>query len=346
MQEKLVINNIEIGLGETKKIEINVGRLYSHTPMLLPVKVIRGQEAGPTLLLMAAIHGDELNGIEIIRRVLLNPVIKKLKGTLITVPIVNIFGVNFHSRYLPDRRDLNRVFPGNKAGSQASRLANTVITELLEKSDYAIDFHTGAVYRPNMPHLRISNIENKNKELEDLAMCFGVPVVLNTEPPEGSIRYEANKRNIPLIVFEGGEALRFNEKVIKSGATGTFFVMNKLGMISERIIKNKKKSQSFIAKKSFWVRAPKGGFLRIITKLGSAVEKGELIAIVTGPFGEEKEEIYAKRSGIIIGQLDMPLVNSGDAIFHIATFKDSEEVEETVEEFSEELERNIIEAKF
>ncbi|MEZ4751260.1 MAG: succinylglutamate desuccinylase/aspartoacylase family protein [Bdellovibrionota bacterium] len=212
------IGDTSIALGENKTANLFVARLYDYTDVSIPIRVIRGKEDGPILFVSAALHGDELNGVEIIKRLLRSPSLKKLNGTLIAVPIVNVFGFNNRSRYLPDRRDLNRSFPGRDDGSLASQIAYLFRTEVVEKCTHGLDLHTGAIHRTNLPQIR-TNFQDK--ELVKLAKAFGAPVILDSSQPDGSLRAAATSGKVPVLCYEGGEALRFDELAIKAGLAGT-----------------------------------------------------------------------------------------------------------------------------
>lgn len=315
-KKKLIIGGQPVEPGESKDIKLFVAKLYDFSDAYMPVKVIRGKEDGPRLFVCATIHGDEVNGVEIIKRLLKDKRLRKLKGALIAVPIVNVFGFNNMSRYLPDRRDLNRCFPGNQNGSLASQLANLFVKEILSKSTHGIDLHTGSRYRTNLPQVRACL---KDEKTNSLAHQFDVPVILNADLIDGSLRKVAYKKKIPLIVFEGGEPLRYDEVTIRSGLHGVLSVMEALGMIPKDH-KKTKSIQSFTANGSYWERASHGGVFVIKKGLGEVISPGDLLGIVSDPLGNDHFEIRAKRKGIIIGQNQLPLVNRGDALFHVATF--------------------------
>ncbi len=304
--------------GERRVVQVDVGRLYDFTEMNIPVEVIRGTRPGPILFLSGAIHGDEINGVEIIRQVIKRIQIGKLSGTILAVPVVNVFGFNARSRYLPDRRDLNRSFPGNSKGSLASQMARIFMKEVVLKSTHGIDFHTGAIHRYNIPQIRALLENNKTK---NMARAFGAPVVLNSSIRDGSLREAAQKKNIPILLFEGGEALRFDDTVIKAGVRGCFNVMESIGMLAKK--KKKKKQDVVIAKDSYWVRSTHGGSLSVVRRAGDRVAKDEVLGVVQDLFGRVQIEIRAEEPGIIIGRNRLPLINKGDALFHIATFKAS-----------------------
>ncbi len=333
MSDKLVIGGEAIKKGERKRILLDVAKLYDFTDMNIPIEVIRGKQDGPTLFVSGAVHGDEINGVEIVRRLLQKKSLKMIKGTLIAVPIVNVFGFNTKTRYLPDRRDLNRSFPGSDEGSLTAQLAHTFMTEIVEKCTHGIDLHCAAINRINLPQIRACL---KDSETARMAEAFRVPVVLHSNLRDGSLREATRQLKIPTLLFEGGEALRFNEKVIKSGLEGVISVMREIGML--RQLKNKRSEREvFIARSSHWIRASHSGILSVKKKIGDRVKKGQVIGVISDPFGHEKFEIQARRTGIIIGAVTLPLLNRGDAVFHIATFEDVNAVEEHVDMFEESL---------
>ncbi|PIP73122.1 MAG: succinylglutamate desuccinylase [Nitrospinae bacterium CG22_combo_CG10-13_8_21_14_all_47_10] len=326
------IGGVFIKRGERKKIQLAVSNLYDGTDLSIPVEVIRGKEAGPVLFISAAIHGDEINGTEVISRILRNKSLKKLKGTLIAVPVVNVFGFNMLSRYLPDRRDLNRSFPGSKNGSLASRLANIFMNEIVKKSTHGIDLHTGAIHRANLPQIRAYM---DNPETKRLAFEFGVPVVLNSDIRDGSLREAARRKNIPMLLFEGGEALRFDEKIIRMAVHGCFSVMRSIGMLKKK--KEAERREVFISWESQWLRSPVSGLVRTIKDIGTHIKEDELIGVITDPFGKPRGLVKSPFEGIIIGQLKLPLVNSGDALFHIASFHNTRKVQKSIRQIEQDM---------
>ena len=332
MAAELKIGGVSVKKGDRKKIQIAVSHLYDGTDLSIPVEVIRGKEDGPTLFISAAIHGDEINGTEIISRIIKNRSLKKIKGTLIAVPVVNVFGFNMLSRYLPDRRDLNRSFPGSATGSLASRLANIFMKEIVKKSTHGIDLHTGAVHRTNLPQIRACISDSETKQL---AFEFGVPVVINSNLRDGSLREAARRKNIPMLLFEGGEALRFNEKVIDIGVQGCLSVMRSIGMLTSK--KNAKRKEVFVSWESQWLRSPASGLVRSLKNLGTRIKEGEILGVVSDQFGKPRGEIIAPFEGIIIGQLKLPLVNAGDALYHIASFHNPKKVHKTIEMIEQDI---------
>jgi len=332
--KELVIGGVSIAPGRRKQIELPIAKLFDYTELTIPVEVVRGKEDGPVLFVSAAIHGDEINGSEAIKRLLgRRKLLSKLKGTLLAVPIVNVFGFNQNSRYLPDRRDLNRSFPGSSTGSLAGQVANVFMEEIVIKATHGIDLHTAAIHRTNLPQIRAYL---DDRETQRLARAFGVPVVINSNIRDGSLRQSAAEMGIPMLLFEGGEALRYEEKVINSAIRGILSTMASIGMIEgEKVSRKQQNKEVFIARSSHWVRSPHSGSLRVRKQLGKMVKKGDLLGVVSNPFGREKVEVRATKTGIIIGMTMLPLVNNGDAVFHIATFEDSQEVEERVELYEE-----------
>jgi predicted deacylase len=318
--------------GTRSTLDLRLPQLYTHTPMTMPVHVVRGRKDGPRLFVSAAVHGDELNGVEIIRRLLRLSALKRLRGTLVAVPIVNVYGVLHNSRYLPDRRDLNRSFPGSERGSLAARLARLFMSEIVSVSTHGIDLHTGAIHRGNFPQVR-ANLDDA--ETERLARAFGVPVLLNSDLRDGSLREAAAEKGIPMLLYEAGEALRFDEVSIRAGVVGVVNVMRALGMLPARRQRQGTRVEPFVARSSSWVRAPQSGIFRSTTRLGARVRKGDLLGVVSDPFGEVETEVQAQFSGVVIGRSTLPLIHEGEALFHIARFEDTGEVMAHVQSFED-----------
>jgi predicted deacylase len=325
----ITIGETTVQPGKRASISLPVADLYTGGSVSMPVKVICGRRAGPVLFVSAAIHGDELNGVEIIRRLLKRKVLSGLLGTLIAVPVVNVHGFLDQSRYLPDRRDLNRSFPGSAKGSIAARLANTFIKQIVSQADCGIDLHTGAINRFNLPQIR-ANIDDE-KTLA-LAKAFGAPVVLNSDIRDGSLRACANERGFPMLIYEAGEALRFDDLSIRAGVSGILKVMRFLGMLPQS--KSGTTIRPVIADSTSWVRAPVSGIVNHRAQLGARVTEGQHIAIVGDPLGEYEEPVIAPFDGIVIGRSNLPLAHEGDALFNIATFKSVARVEDKLEQFT------------
>lgn len=321
--------------GQRAVIELPAAQLYTQTPLNIPVHVINGRRPGPVLMVTAAIHGDELNGVDVIRRLLGAKFLNQMRGTLIAVPVVNVFGFIYKSRYLPDRRDLNRCFPGSENGSLGSRMAWLLKTEVLDKADFAIDLHTGAVHRSNLPQIR-ANL--KNPTTKELATAFGVPVVINSVLSSGTLRDTAEGQGVPMITYEAGEALRFDEYAIRAGLRGVRNVMRHLNMLPPSRSK-KPKAEPAIALSSTWVRANTNGVFRPVVALGESLEKGQVLGYINSPFNLDYTEVLSSCAGILIGRENLPLVNEGEALFHIARFDEVGDVAEQVENFSTEMQQ-------
>lgn len=329
----LEIGGVHISPGQSVQIEVPVVKLYTDTSMSMPVQVIRSRHNGPTVFVSAAVHGDELNGVEIIRRLIQSKRLKLSSGTLILVPMVNIYGVLSQSRYMPDRRDLNRSFPGSPSGSLAGRVADKFLQEIVSHCQYGIDLHTGAIHRSNLPQIRA---DLNDPETRALAEEFGVPVLLNSTLRDGSLRQTAVESGTKILLYEAGQALRLDELSIRAGMRGIRNILGYLGMI--RLKPRKKPVTPFIANASAWTRAGSSGVVKIIRNLGDYVQKGDPLAEIGTPFGVISEIVRASRSGIIIGKQNIPLVQAGDAMFHLAYFAEREEdIVESIEVLQDSL---------
>jgi len=332
MSEPFLICGREIKPGSRQIIDFPLPPLSTHSDLNMPGHVIRGKKSGPCLLICAALHGDEINGIEIIRRLVRLKLLSHLRGTLIAIPIVNVYGFIHLSRYLPDRRDLNRSFPGSEKGSLAARLANLFMQEMVSKATHGIDLHTAAVHRDNFPQIR-ANLECS--ETLSLAEAFRAPLIIDAPLRSGTIREAAVARGIPWLVYEAGEALRFDEVSIRAGVRGIINVMRKIGMLHR--LEGMTTFVPRIVKSNFWIRAPQSGILRLTVKLGTPVNQGDTLGYVADPYGENETQIIAPNTGIIIGRINLPLVHEGDALVHLARFRDTGTASEAVDLFQSEL---------
>ena len=310
----LVIGGVEIRAGERKTVELPVARVPTSADLTMPVHVIRGKKPGPSLFVSAAIHGDEINGVEVVNRLLRMKALDKLRGTLIAVPIVNVFGFIGYSRYLPDRRDLNRSFPGSERGSLAARVASLFMEEIVANSTHGIDLHTGALHRTNLPQLRITAGDERALEM---AKQFGALVVIQSATRDGSLRAAAAERSVPLLVYEGGEALRFDEWAIRAGLRGVVSTMHHLEMLPTRRKEGRDLREPVVAMTTRWVRAPLGGILRSKASLGTRVDAGGMLGTIGDPFGTEPVPVISPGDAIVIGRTQLPVVNEGDALFHL-----------------------------
>ncbi|TRW50345.1 succinylglutamate desuccinylase/aspartoacylase family protein [Aliidiomarina halalkaliphila] len=308
-----------IAPGTQERVLLPAARLYSDTPLDLHVEVLHGTKPGPVLLVCAAIHGDELNGVEICRRLIQIVDPKTLTGTLLLVPVVNMFGFIQQTRYLPDRRDLNRCFPGSERGALGSRLAFLFRTQLVERATHIIDLHTGAIHRSNLPQIRV-NLDNE--EATQMAEAFNSPVIMNAKDRDGSLRSQAAELGVPLILYEAGEALRFDYSAIQAGVNGVTNVMKMLKMMKGR--RTRKKVTPVVAQRSVWVRAEADGLVLHKIELGATVTRGQVLAHIAPPHGGEQTGIYATVSGIVIGVSNIPVSHEGEALFHIACFDPDE----------------------
>ncbi|GLP96292.1 succinylglutamate desuccinylase/aspartoacylase family protein [Paraferrimonas sedimenticola] len=332
-QEVLQIAGVDIAPGRSLRLAIPVAKLYTDTQVSIPIQVIRAKKPGPVVFVSAAVHGDELNGIEIIRRLINSKRLSLKAGTLILVPMVNVYGVLNQSRYMPDRRDLNRCFPGSEKGSLAARVASIFIEEVVRHCDYGIDLHTAAIHRANLPQIR-ANL--KDAQTREMAEAFGVSVMMNSDLRDGSLRQAAVESDTRILLYEAGQALRFDEVSIRAGVKGVLNVLSHLNMLKRRM--TRKKVTPFMANNSAWVRANASGIVTLLKELGDQVSKGEPLAIIGNSFGDTLGTINAHRSGVIVGMQKIPLVQEGDAMFHIAYFSEDEEViAEQIEAMHDEL---------
>ncbi len=326
--------------GERKIIELPVANLYTQASASIPVHVIHGEKNGPCIFIISTIHGDEVNGIEIVRLLLNHLKSKKINGTLIAIPVANIHGLITLSRYLPDRRDLNRSFPGSNSGSLAARIANLFINEIICKCSHGIDLHTGNAHVDNLPQVR-TNLEVAGSL--EMGMAFNTPVILQAKLRDGSIRQAATELNIPVLLYEGGQALRFNELAIQVGLRGVLNVLYTLGMLKKAPLKHHKHVKTRIAQQSTWVRSPESGIFHASKLPGDYIKKNTVLGVIADPFAKKKElKIKSNVEGIIIGKSSLPLVNEGDALFNIAQIIKGKGVSE---EFSE-LQSDLIENPF
>ncbi|PMR67199.1 succinylglutamate desuccinylase/aspartoacylase family protein [Halomonas heilongjiangensis] len=326
---------VRVAAGSRTQIDVPVARLYTHAPLHIPVEVVHGRQHGPVLLVCGGIHGDEINSVEIVRRLLRSRQLQSVRGTLIAAPIVNVFGFVQHSRYLPDRRDLNRCFPGSESGSLGGRVAALFREQIVDHATHIIDLHTGAIHRTNLPQIRAQL--SPGSETERMANAFGAPVILNAELREGSLRHYAQSRGMPVLTYEAGEALRFDEWAIAPGVRGVLRVMRRIGMLTGEH-RRRPPPPAELANGSSWARAPIDGILRPQVRLGARVAKGELLGKVADPFGNAEGEVRSMADGIVIGMSRLPLANEGEALFHVARFDAIEEAESAVESFQSSLE--------
>ena len=297
--------------GQRRRVDVPVARFPTGAWTSIPIEVIHGSNSGPTCWLSGAIHGDEIDGVEIIRQVSRGLDPTRIRGTVIAVPIVNGFGFVAESRYLPDGRDLNRAFPGSMKGSLASRLAGLFMREVVDHCDYGLDFHCGSDDRINLPQVRADLTDDQTLAL---AEAFGAPVVLHSRPPKGSLRTAAVGRRKTVLVYEGGEAKRFTTDAIEAGVAGTFRVLKALGMLDRA---EPGPSAAAVCRESRWVRASRSGICRLDAELGDVVKKGQSLGVISDAFGDHRIAVKARVDGVVVGRRLNPLVNQGDAVVHI-----------------------------
>jgi predicted deacylase len=314
----VTIGGVSVAPGARRHIELPVARLPTDTSLSLPIAVINGRRPGPTIWVNAAVHGDELNGVEIIRQLIqmLRP--RELSGAVIAVPIVNVFGFVNESRYLPDRRDLNRMFPGSPRGSLSAQLAHLFMTQVVERCQYGIDFHTGSDHRTNLAQLRV---DLSIPEVERIADAFCAPVTVSAAYRDGSLRTYCSSKGIPMLVFEGGEANRFNEQAVRDGVDGTLRVLAALGMWDGDVPKARQRTVR--VEHSHWERARRSGIVRIDVHPGQVVERGEVLGVIAGALGDRPTPVRASTPGLVLGYSRHPMASQGDALVHIADTSES-----------------------
>lgn len=326
MRQPFVIGGLSVRSGERRLVDLPISKLSNHAPVTLPVHVLHGPQPGPTMFVSAAIHGDELNGVEIIRRLLRTLDPKSISGTLLCVPVVNVFGFISRSRYLPDRRDLNRSFPGSATGSLAARLAHLFLTEIVKRSQIGIDLHTAAIHRINLPQIRC--VFHGRPRCRELGVAFAADVMLESPERPGSLREAARAVGVDVLSYEGGEGLRFDEFAIKAGVEGITGVMLQVGMLelADGVdLSGGDRRTPVMINASSWVRAPEGGVFRTTKRIGDAVSVAEVVGHLANPFEDIAVEVRSARRGIIIGRTTLPIVNMGDALLNIGWSEEFED---------------------
>jgi len=337
-QTPLELAGTTIYPGHQETILLPVTETYLRQGSSMPVHIVHGRRNGPSLFVSAAIHGDELNGIETVRRLMTQKRLASMAGTLYAVPVVNIYGFMSNTRYLPDRRDLNRFFPGNSNGSLASGLAQVLFKNIVCQCAYGIDLHTGSNHRKNLPHLRG---DMSDPEVLSMAQAFGAPLALDTPGTEGSLRGAAVAKGIKMLTYEAGEALCLDELSIKAGIRGITSVMKHLGMLVSRKKERREEHLMHVARNSSWVRAGVSGLFQTRIKLGQMVLKNQILGFIHDPFGSTSFEIRSLTEGIVIGVQTLPSVYKGDALIHLGYFDATKQAEALVDAFSERMEEDV-----
>lgn len=307
------IGELDVAPGRSATGELPIARLVTGTRISLPLQVFHGRTDGRVVWLSAAVHGDEINGVEIIRRVTRSLDARKMAGTVIAVPIVNVHGFLNGDRYLPDRRDLNRSFPGSPTGSLAARIADLFMSEIVRRCDVGIDLHTGSDHRTNLPHVRA---DLDDPETRKLAEAFGAPLMLHSKTRDGSLRGAATERGATVLLYEGGEALRFDDESLSTGVVGIRQVLTELDMIDADSADPRPVPVE--SRHSSWIRARRSGIALLDVELGEVVQRGQLLGLIHDSVGKRLSRVTATRVGIVIGRVQQPLVNQGDALVHLA----------------------------
>ncbi|MDJ0813468.1 MAG: succinylglutamate desuccinylase/aspartoacylase family protein [Woeseiaceae bacterium] len=323
--EPLMLLGAEIAPGTARRLSWSATELFEGVPVSTPVLVLNGAYPGPTLCLTAAVHGDELNGIEMVRRVMHDLDPGKVSGAVIGIPIVNVQGFRRGSRYLPDRRDLNRYFPGNPNGSAAARIAHSFFANVVMHCDALVDLHTGSFERANLPQIRA---DLRDPDVVTLTQGFGSMVILHSSPAVGTLRYAATRAGIPAVTLEAGGPSQLELNEVKHGVKGIETLVNTLGMIPKRRLWGEPEPVYY---RSSWVRADNGGILLSDVSLGSSVRKGDILGTITDPMNNARTEVRSPYSGRIIGMARNQVVMPGFAAFHVGIETDEAPVEETYE---------------
>ncbi len=332
----LVIGEHAFKPGEHGTVLLPVGHLITHELVNLTVHVRRGRKPGPRLLVTAAVHGDEINGVEVVRRLLARKM-RNLAGDLVLIPIVNLPAFLARSRYLPDRRDLNRLFPGSSTGSFGARLARLLSYGIARHCTHGIDLHTGAVNRPNLPQIRFSPDVSENAAL---AQAFGAPVMISSPIREGSFREVFSRKGKPQLMFEGGEAGNLEPASVRLATDGVLSVMRHLGMLRP-LKKPRARPHPVLCRETYWERAPRGGLFMPSLELGKVVKKGMLLGEIGDPLGTETSPIHAGQEGVIIGRARNAVIDEGDGIFHIGLTDKLHRVVDTIEAAEAELDHAL-----
>ncbi len=314
-KKEIIVLGESIKAGESKIIDMEIARLHTTTKLKIPVIVERSKIDGPTVLFSAGIHGDEINGVEVVRQLVVQKINKPKTGTIICIPIVNMFGFVNKSREFPDGRDLNRVFPGSKKGSLASRFAHHILEEILPVVDYAVDFHAGGASRFNAPQIRLTP---NNEELKKLADIFNAPFTLYSKNIAGSFRSSADKANVKMLLFEGGKSLDINKSVASIAVDGAKRLLSHLEMLDDKHSVEIPKTKSIYIDKSGWLRAKCSGLFLDNNLIGTYVEKGTVLGLITDPFGKFEQKVKAPNNGYVINANHSPIVYEGDAIYHMS----------------------------
>lgn len=312
----IVIDSIRIEPGEVRDVAVEVSQVYSGTAVRVPVRVMRAENPGPTVFITGAVHGDEVNGTGIVREILLRKPFELSAGSLILIPVVNVLAFDRHSRYLPDRRDLNRCFPGTRQGSLARRYAHTIFETVVRQCDFGIDLHTAAIRRTNFPNVRG---DLRKGPIKRLARAFGCELIVKSRGAKGTLRAAASEAGCPTIILEAGEVWKIQPGIVDLGVRGVRNVLIELDMVEGKKIEPV--YRAFIDK-ARWVRADAGGMLQFHVSPGNLVTAGQPLATIADLFGTRQSVVASGHDGIVMGMTTVPAVTPGDPVCHIAVPRD------------------------
>lgn len=312
----LKILGVEVAPGKSATVTFEVAKLHTRNTLAVPIIIERSKKPGPTVLMTAGIHGDEINGVEIVRQIIAKGINVPKVGTTICVPVINVFGFLNMDRLFPDGRDLNRVFPGSANGSLASRVANFVMKELVPHVDFAMDFHTGGADRFNAAQIRI--VED-NKKLTELAHIFGAPFIYYSQNLNKSYRNACDKVGVPMLLFEGGKSFNIQTTITNTGVNGAKRVLHHFGMLRSKFKVSRPKVDAVVIKDSKWLRAKYSGMFKATVNINAYVKKGDVLGNITDPYGSFNYFVKAPNAGYIFNVNESPIIYQGDAIFHIST---------------------------
>jgi len=305
----------EIALGKSATVTFEVAKLHTRNTLDVPIIIERSRKPGPIILITAGIHGDEINGVEIVRQIIAKGINKPKTGTIICVPVINVFGFLNMDRLFPDGRDLNRVFPGSANGSLASRVANFVMKEIVPHVDFAMDFHTGGADRFNAAQIRIVRDDPR---LIEVAHVFGAPFIYYSQNLNKSFRNACSKAGVPMLLFEGGKSFNIHDTITNTGVNGAKRVLHHFGMLNSKFKVSKPKKEAIIIEDSKWLRAKFSGMFKPTVAINSYVEKDDVLGNITDPYGSFNHFVKAPNAGYVFNVNESPIIYQGDAIFHIS----------------------------
>ena len=327
----LCICNEFIQPGEKANLALQMPDLYSCAPLYMPIKVIHGKNAGPCLLVFSTIDGNEMNGLEIVNRLIESLDGNSINGTIIAVPVMNIYGLTHFPKTMPSGNDLSECFPGKPDGNFGERIAHIFTHELIKKADYCIELDTGALNHNILPQVYCNFDNQKTKQL---AKAFQAPVITNVSIEGNNFRQTTESLNIPLLVYQAGEAMRFDENAITLGVNGTINIMRSIDLLPKE--EPIAEFSPVFSQDEGWIVSHRFGILRTYVELGQTIKKGEKLGTISDPFSADKgEHVKAPKEGIIVGINTTPLIHEGLSIFKIASFIDYSRAEDAIESWEE-----------